>query len=209
MKLNHLYLSFIFLITVSCQAQEHPAESKSGIIQIGGPCEGCDLMYAGIPDVLNQVDTCFAWADEEPRLHISGRILQPDGKSPAANVILYYYHTDMYGRYSHHEEGNKSGGRHGARRGWVKTGPDGRYDIFTIRPAAYPNASIPAHIHAIIKEPGYSEYYISDYFFDNDPLLSDRDRNRQRWRGGNGILKTHTRNGVLIAQRDIILRKNL
>lgn len=43
--------------------------------------------------------------------------------------------------------------RHGHLRGWMKTNQKGEYKFRTIKPAPYPNARIPAHIHPVIKEP--------------------------------------------------------
>jgi protocatechuate 3,4-dioxygenase, beta subunit len=58
-----------------------------------------------------------------------------------------------------------------------------------LKPAAYPYAKIPAHIHPVIKEPGFSEYYIDEYLFGDDPFLATAERNRAEDRGGNGIIK--------------------
>jgi protocatechuate 3,4-dioxygenase beta subunit len=38
----------------------------------------------------------------------------------------------------------------------------GHNRFYTLKPAAYPNAKIPATIHPVIKEPGLSEYYIDE-----------------------------------------------
>jgi protocatechuate 3,4-dioxygenase, beta subunit len=60
-----------------------------------------------------------------------------------------------------------------------------------------------------VKEPDKNEYYMDDYLFDDDPLLTQEERLRQRQRGGNGIIKPEIKNGILHAKRDIILGKNV
>lgn len=119
------------------------------------------------------------------------------------------YHTDNTGRYT---PGPKQvqGKRHGHLRGWVKTDAQGRYEFRTIRPAAYPNGKNPQHIHAIIKEAGLSRYWIDDFLFDDDPLLTEQEKKRQSKRGGPGIVKlSKNPAGVWIGKRDIILGFNI
>jgi protocatechuate 3,4-dioxygenase beta subunit len=80
---------------------------------------------------------------QEPgtRISVSGQVLQPDGKTPAAGVTMYVYHTDNTGRYA-------PPGVRGARlQAWLKTDAQGRYEFTTIRPGMYPDGSEPAHIH--------------------------------------------------------------
>jgi protocatechuate 3,4-dioxygenase beta subunit len=63
----------------------------------------------------------------------------------------------------------------------------GEYKIYTLVPASYPNSSNPKHIHPTIKEPGFSEYWIDEFVFDDDPLLPASERNRTQPVGGNGV----------------------
>lgn len=176
----------------------------------GGGCDGCELMYDSMPQQLTP-ETRIAPASEpgEP-MEVSGVIYQPDGKTPAPGVILYLYHTDANGIYS--PAPNTTGGarRHGHLRGWIKTNADGAYKFLTIRPASYPNANIPSHIHPTVKEPNKNEYWIDEYVFDNDPLLVERERTRRQNRGGSGIVHlTKNSNGVWLAKRDITLGLNV
>jgi protocatechuate 3,4-dioxygenase beta subunit len=99
---------------------------------------------------------------------------------------------------------------HGYIRGWIRTNADGKYKFYSLRPKAYPGEQNPEHIHPIIKEPGIREYWIDEYLFDADPILTEQDRNTQRGRGGYGLLKlTKGKNGMLIAKRDIVLGLNV
>ncbi len=142
-------------------------------------------------------------------LEIEGVIYQSDGKTPAADVILYVYHTDAAGLYTPAAE-QKVALRHGHLRGWMKTDATGRYKFRTIRPAPYPKTTIPAHIHPTIKEPGKNEYYVDAYHFDDDPLLTEKERRNEEGRGGSGIISlTKNADGVWLGRRDIILGRNV
>ena len=61
----------------------------------------------------------------------------------------------------------------------------------------------------MIKEPGKTEYWIDEFVFDDDPLLPDKERNRVSPVGGNGVLKTSLKDGMLHAHRDITLGLNV
>jgi protocatechuate 3,4-dioxygenase beta subunit len=94
-------------------------------------------------------------------------------------------------------------------RGWVKTGADGTYTFDTIKPGIYPDRTMPAHVHLMIKEPGRRPYYIDDVVFDGEFGVDARYRARQELRGGSGIVSlVRRRDGVLIARRDIILEQH-
>ena len=149
--------------------------------------------------------------EKEPgtALVVRGVIYQKDGKTPASDVILYVYQTDATGRYTP-AGGQVHGKRHGRLRGWMKTGADGRYEFQTIRPAAYPGQTIPAHIHPVVKEPGKNEYYLDEFVFDDDRLLTKEKRAKLEDRGGSGVLKVaEDEKGVATGRRDIVLGRNI
>jgi protocatechuate 3,4-dioxygenase beta subunit len=92
----------------------------------------------------------------------------------------------------------------------MKTNVRGEYRFSTIRPASYPGSRIPAHIHAIVKEPGRNEYYIDDYLFEDDPFLTDGERARLQNTGGPGILRlTREPTGLWKGKRNIFLGRNV
>lgn len=141
------------------------------------------------------------------RLVIEGTVYHPDGRTPAADVLLYAYHTNTKGYYAHAEGTTGQGRWHGDLRGWLRTGQDGRYRIETIRPAPYPARDIPAHIHMHVMTRGGREQWIDDVVFDDDPLVTAAYRRSDaRARGGKGIvvLERDTA-GTLHGRRDIIL----
>lgn len=195
---NLLICSLLFSVRGLSQAQK-----------IGGSCEDCELMFAGMPKELNWQTTIADAGEPGERMKISGTIYQKDGKTPAAGVILYVYHTDVKGEYTP-ASAQVHGRRHGHLRGWVKTDTQGRYQFHSIRPAAYPIRKFAAHIHPIIKEPGKNEYWIDEYQFEGDSLLTQKDRANAQNRGGSGIITlTKNEKGTWIGKRDIILGKNV
>lgn len=140
---------------------------------------------------------------------MSGTIFKKDGKTPAPGVILYVYHTDNKGKYTPASK-QTDARRHGHLRGWIKTDERGRYEFNTIRPASYPSRSDPQHIHAILKESETSLYWIDDFLFQDDPLLTEKAKARQQNRGGSGVIKlVKNENGVWIGTRNIILGMNV
>lgn len=210
-----VFVSIAFILCSGVGACSQPADhtqDANSLKQIGGRCEGCEavLDYTSRSKSLTWVDTLPDFNDPGPRLEISGTIFKHDGKTPAANVILYIYHTDQSGEYPRKEDAKGLASQHGYIRGWIKTNSDGKYKFYTLRPGAYPGGGNPAHIHPIILEAESKIYWIDEYLFYDDPILTDKERQQQPGRGGSGILKTRTgRNGMLIAQRDITLGLNI
>jgi protocatechuate 3,4-dioxygenase, beta subunit len=205
--MNKIILSILLLgsMNLACSQKQSRNDKK-----VGDGCEGCEAIFEYGNKTLNSTDTLPDFNDPGPKLEVSGTIYKSDGKTPAKDVILYIYHTDQNGEYP--TRGNEKGWakRHGYIRGWIKTGTDGKYKFYTLRPGAYPGRQNPEHIHPVIKEPGYSEYWIDEYLFEDDPILSANEKSSQRGRGGKGIIKTEKdKNGMQIAKRDIILGLNV
>ena len=196
--INELVMA-LFLISFQACAQQNRT--------LGGRCEGCEAIFEHKGD-LQRVDTLPGFSYNEFGLKIHGTVFEKDGKTPAKNVIIYIYHTDENGVYP--SDGNGWGKRHGKHRGWVETGVDGKYIFFTFRPAPYQNLIEPAHIHLVIKERDLNPYYLDDYLFEDDPLLSDEYREKQKNRGGSGIVSVVVdQAGLGIVKRDIFLGQNI
>lgn len=186
------------------------AKSYGATRHVGGPCEGCEAIFEFGNKTLGPVDIMPDYKDSGPKMEISGTIYKRDGRTPAKDVILYTYHTDQTGIYPVKGDEKGWGKRHGWIRGWIKTDASGKYKFLTLMPAPYPGRDNPAHVHAIVKEPSVNEYWIDDYLFEGDPLLSEKHRASQNQRAGNGILKPgKTKAGILLAHRDIILGLNI
>ena len=177
---------------------------------IGGGCDGCELMYNGMPSNIHSTDTSPGWYEKGQKLLITGTIFEIDGRTPAANIIIYYWQTDNNGYYSPIKGMDENTKRHGHIRGWVKSDENGKYSIYTIKPIPYPNENIPAHIHTSIKEPAIAnEYYIDEFVFDDDKLLTSEKRKALENRGGSGILRVLLKDNLQIAEHNIILGLNI
>jgi len=202
---NKIFIIGFLLILFSCQSQ---TERKTNQL-VGGPCEGCEAIHEYGSKILTAIDTLPKYEDSEPRLKISGTVFQNDGKTPAEDIILYIYQTNRKGIYE--KKGDEKGWakRHGFIRGWVKTGKDGEYTFYTFRPGAYPGRNVPEHIHLTVKEPTRNEYYLDDYVFEDDPLLTKSERDKLRNRGGSGLVMPTLENNILTVNREIILGQNI
>lgn len=200
-------LPSVVILNNSCHAQRKQSPATR---LVGGGCDGCEGIYEGMPQLLSSQTEIASTAEPGERMEISGHIYQMDGKTPAPNVILYVYHTDAKGYYSPAPDATNIARRHGHLRGWLKTNESGEYKFTTIKPAPYPSGDNPAHIHPILKEPDKNEYYIDEYLFDDDPLLTRERRARLENRGGSGIIHLVKRtDGVWTGKRDIVLGLNI
>ena len=176
-----------------------PAASADEPI-IGLPCEGCELVFVGMPHDLDW-HARIAPVDEpgEP-LRLAGTVRDAAGH-PVPGVIVYAYHTDAHGIYPH------AATRHGRLRGWARTNAEGRYRFDTIRPGSYPDRRTPEHIHMHVIEPGCCTYYIDSVHFTDDPRFHGESGPA---RGGSGVVTPHEdAQGHWLASRDIILGENV
>ena len=211
MKIHFMMLVFIGITAASCaQSTSQQAGSNKQDIQVGGPCEGCEAIFESpVPfELLNETDTLPDFTERGQKILLRGTVFQSDGKTPAPGVVLYIYHTDETGRYR--TAGQQHwGARHGSLRGWIRTNSRGAYSFYTLRPASYPGSTEPAHIHATVKEPGKTAYYIDDFLFDDDPFLTSQKRAQQQNRGGNGILQFKKEGDLQYAVRNIYLGRGV
>lgn len=211
--LRRLLLPCLALLLAS--ASPAPAQATSPALGpknpkiVGGGCDGCEAIYDGLPANVSSETTIAPATEPGERMEISGVVFQHDGKTPARNVLLYLWHTDMTGHYVPAPEQSGHARRHGRLRGWVRTNERGEYRFQSIRPAAYPQRTIPAHVHVVVKEPDKNEYYLDDFLFDDDPILTADKRAALENRGGSGVMKMQRRDGRWQGRRDIILGRNI
>ena len=202
---TQLLIVCILLISACVKSQEKTVQKKG----VGGPCEGCEAIYEYGTHVLNDIDTLSGFLSSKQRLKISGIVYKKDGRTPAPDVLLYVYQTNEKGLYPQRKGAKGWEKRHGYIRGWIKTNVNGEYTLYTFRPASYPNTTIPQHIHITVKETDKNEYYLDDFYFDDDPNLTNRIRNRKNFRGGCGIIKLSKNNARQEATRNFTLGLNI
>jgi protocatechuate 3,4-dioxygenase beta subunit len=190
----------------SCANSQDPVEGKG---RLRGACEGCEGVFEYGGKKLKAVDTLPAYYERGDKLKVTGTIYQPDGATPAKDVILYIYHTNTGGIYP--TRGGETGWarRHGYIRGWVKTGSDGVYTFYTTKPGAYPDGNNPAHIHPTILEPNGTYYWVEEYRFRGDPLLVNVPEPSSPRGGTTGVVAVEKEGGLLVAKRDFILGRGV
>jgi protocatechuate 3,4-dioxygenase, beta subunit len=211
-----IFATVLLSLTASCSYAPDPdtaAGSDSTFTSndpVGGGCDGCDLMYIGMPVDIPSQDSSPGWKDGNQQLIISGIMYQPDGITPAPDVTVYYWHTNDQGLYTPDAQTPSGAEAHGKYRGWVKSAADGSYTIQTCRPAAYPDDDIPQHIHLAIREPDIANEYFADLYFEDDPLYA---RHLEKYgradRAGSELLHITKENHVQLARHNIILGLNI
>jgi protocatechuate 3,4-dioxygenase beta subunit len=123
------------------------------------------------PKVLSASSRIAAAGEPGTPLAIKGRILQPDGTTPADGAVVFAYHTDNTGVY--YAPGSDK--RAYRLTGWAKTDADGRFEFATIRPAPYPGRRVPGHVHFTVETARYGRQSFGLLFAD-DPLVTDAER---------------------------------
>jgi protocatechuate 3,4-dioxygenase beta subunit len=108
-------------------------------------------------------------------IHVSGRVTDEDG-SPVAGVVMELWQANSAGKYIHEMDDhiapvdpNFTG------QGRLVTGEDGRYEVFTIKPGAYPVKYHgrwwrSPHIHFSILGTSWMNRFITQIFFPGEPL---------------------------------------
>lgn len=137
-------------------------------------------------------------------LVVTGTVFAADGKTPLAGVSVYVYHTDVRGYYS----GDTTNNSNPRLRGWMRTDGQGRYEYRTIKPGAYPQRGVPAHIHYVVSAQGYKEK-VFEIVFEGDPHLSDRIKADAQNEDSGFSLRPISRDkdGVLRVVQDIKLKR--
>ena len=191
-----LRASILMIASVSIAAD--PDKNYPATLKGGAPCGSCIA-----PEKLSWKAVIPPENEPGEPLVVTGKIFQPDGKTPAEGMVLFVYHTDRTGYYNAQDDAS-----HPRLKGWMKIGADGKYEFRTIRPGAYPHRSTPAHIHAHLYGPGDSERSIEDYWFKDDPRINDSELKKMTEQGAHPAIVELKRgsDGVWRGERDITLK---
>lgn len=120
---------------------------------------------------------------EEPgtRLTLKGSVIDQSG-NPLAGARVYVYQTSAKGWYSDraaHVSGNSGDQKHARLFGYVIADTQGTFEVKTIRPAGYPQSTLPAHIHVEVKSaPEDNRALVTEVQFSDDPRLTPEARQR-------------------------------
>lgn len=174
-----------------------------------GSCEGCEAVLEFGRRPLAAADTLAGFGAGSQAMVLRGTVYQKDGKTPAAGVVVYAYHTDESGVYPTRGDESGWGRRHGFLRGWVKTDGNGRYAFYTSKPGQYPRRQEPPHVHMVVMEPDGRYYWIEDCLFEGDPGVAEAGSKASPRGGFSGVLTLKREGSLLVGERNIILGRNI
>ena len=107
---------------------------------------------------------------------VGGRVLDVDG-APLANALVDVWQANHHGRYAHPGDKNPAPlDPHFQGWGMIRTDANGRYNLKTIKPGAYPLSFIGGegwrcrHIHFKVDHPA-AEALTTQMYFEGDPLI--------------------------------------
>jgi protocatechuate 3,4-dioxygenase beta subunit len=168
-------LMLILPMLFSCQSKSQLAAAVSAN-SAAFDHEDASGVFNEITPNRSHITSSIASATEPgERIKIAGIVYESDGKTPAKNVQMYFYHTNANGVYAKRgdEPGNSYAWWHGYNRGVLTTNDKGEYEINTIKPAPYPARVEPAHIHVIVKAPAQKQaYHLGVITFKGDELAT-------------------------------------
>src|SRR5262245_47754276 len=132
-KYHMLKLIGFCIVIFSCgqgtSREAGDVHAKQSQEKCDNPDAQCECYFTQMPGELTRVMQITADNRSAAQLNISGIMYQPDGKTPARDIILYAYHTDDKGYYT--KKGAEKGVLkwHGYLHGWCRTDENGRYEI--------------------------------------------------------------------------------
>jgi protocatechuate 3,4-dioxygenase, beta subunit len=111
------------------------------------------------------------------RMIVEGRVVDEDGNS-LPRTLIEIWQTNAAGRYRHNLDDNPAPlDPNFTGNGRTLTDEDGKYRFLTVKPGAYPwnnhpNAWRPAHIHFSLFGPSFVSRFITQMYFEGDPMLA-------------------------------------
>ena len=210
-KILYLCLIGLCLSFSACNQAKNKTDSASNQVTTLESTNQDDCNWCGTseaPDNVSWKTVISSKSKTGERLIISGTVYLPDGKTPAKDIIIYVYHTNIKGVYP--KKGNEKGNGqyHGYLRGWMKTDSNGKYEFESIRPAPYDShGGEPAHIHYNIQGPDFPEYWLTALWFSDDSRVTDEYLKSVKRSGGFSNVVSLTKDETKISRgvRNIIL----
>ncbi|MBP6391725.1 MAG: hypothetical protein KA175_12055 [Flavobacteriales bacterium] len=213
--MNHpTYPIALSLLMLHCGSRPAPRADAAPAVpayECDGPDQEVQCFFTNLPADLGPVMTIAAPDEPGDRMIIRGRVLRADTKTPYAGAVLYAYNTDITGHYATSDTNDHILRWHGRLHGWCRTDADGRYELHSIRPGAYPNGKAPAHIHAAVQLQNGAAFWINDFVFADDPHLDSlyfkllREPHNPK-ELDNGVVTLVPQEGVLVGTRDIAVQ---
>ena len=194
-----------FLVGCKTDTLAQKPESELSLIKKNAMPLGTEARGAiEAPDDVSWRAALSKKSDKDEPMIISGTFFQPDGKTPAPNILIYFYHTDSDGYY-----GRRGEARDGHFRGWLLTGANGKYEFSSIKPAPYPNRTEAAHVHMTLTGKNFKEDSINTILFEGDKFIKPEERDSVgKWSEFIPILKLEKgADGILRGTRNFTLWK--
>ena len=195
---------FLALVVAATRCGTNPAAPYDAIDSSAAVAGGASV--AVHRESTSRSEAVIAGPDEPgERMEVRGTVFEPDGATPAANIVVYVYHTDASGLYQ------RKAGDPPRLRAWLLTDAQGRYAYRTIRPASYPKSTIPAHVHTQMWGAYFPRQSGTALEFADDPYLEPEHFEASRRLGRFGGIVTPTRgdDGVWRATHDLRLEREL
>ncbi|RSK38620.1 peptidase associated/transthyretin-like domain-containing protein [Mangrovimonas spongiae] len=152
---------------------------------------------------LNAIDSIPGFQTKETPLKLTGIVYQPDGITPAKDVIVFIRHANEDGKFDIRTKNEK---RYVYHRGWVKTNAKGEYTFYTFIPGSYAHSKELRRIYRSVKVAGQLEYNLPDFIFNDDPFLTKHCRKHINKKGIDCILTTLKKENYYLAEKNIVLR---
>jgi protocatechuate 3,4-dioxygenase beta subunit len=219
-RLTLAFVSVLIALSACAQPAKSEEENKANeIVQNNPPSCDCCVFDEVKNRKLSHIAKIAPDTVQGERIKISGVVYKPDGKTPATNLKMYFYHTNNNGKYAKlgSEDRSSHAWWHGYCRGWLQTNERGEYEINTIKPKAYPNGNEPAHIHSSFLNTDKSCSHLVDFVFKGDEFLTKTywDNTRRWWKSEGikgepeyeGVAFTKNSSGILEGKRNIVLQK--
>lgn len=160
--------------------------------------------------ILDNTATILCDNSKKEKLKITGTVYEADGVTPAKNTVLYFEQANEDGEY---ELITKNGVQYLNQSAVIKTDENGQYTLdtfvpgYTRKPLTYPSTSRPKHIHVYVVENGSIAYELPALVFHDDSALSKFCKRRLVKKGQDNLIVTQKENNILIASKDIKLKK--
>jgi len=119
-------------------------------------------------------------------LMVHGKVVLPDGRTPAKGVVVHAYHRDRDG----FDFGpNDSALTTWRLQGWVKTDAEGRFEFQSIRPAPDHLGREGSHVHFTVESEQFGRQWAPMLFFADDPRVTESQRRQSREAGDFGSVR--------------------
>jgi protocatechuate 3,4-dioxygenase beta subunit len=157
----------LLLPLVHCARDARPSAAPADLARVAEANDLGPYYRAGAPSRTTLSDP----GEPGDPLHISGRVLGPDG-GPLAGALIEVWHADAHGDYDMTAPGKPRDARVFHLRGVLRARPDGAFAVDTITPGLY--GARARHVHFFVHSDGYEPFATQAYFPDDARVATDR-----------------------------------